>query len=75
MQIPRTEGLIIQGNEVSVNTYFNKEQTKYGFVISRMEKGEDSPLIKSGLDYATLEEAMESGQDLVAKIREIDLEF
>jgi hypothetical protein len=73
MHIPRTEGLIIQGNEVLIDTY--SKEGKHGFVISRREDGNYEPLIKSGADYATIEEATKSGNDLVAEIRKIDLEF
>jgi len=72
MHIPRTEGLIIQGNDVLIGIY--SKEGKYGFIISRNEQGDYEPLIKSGADYTTHEEAKKSGEDLVAMIKEIDLE-
>ncbi len=73
VSIPREAGIIIQENEVTIETL--SKEGKYGFIISKMEDGNYHPILNSGWDYATPEEAKESGENLVKKIREIDLEF
>ncbi len=68
--------LMIQGNEISVGVYSNKEKTGYGFMIYLMKEGRVHTEIV-GTDpyfpFKTEEEARKEGSKLVEEVRKMDL--
>ncbi len=67
---------MIQGNDTMVDTYSNKEETGYGFIVYMMKMGEIHTKIVSTLPtypYANKKEAKQAGDELVKQARKVDL--
>ena len=68
--------LMIQGNDVMVDTYSNKEETNYGFIVYLMKQGEIHTKIVStfpNFPYEDRKKAKEIGEALVKEVKEMDL--
>ena len=65
--------LIIQGNETDVNPYQNRNSQKWGYIVSRMERGNYRPLVTCSLIYDSEEIAKKEGDGFVKSIRELNL--
>lgn len=68
--------LMIQENEVLVDTYSNKEKVNYGFIVYMIKDGEIHTPIVSTLPhfpYSSEKLALDSGNALVKEVKEIDL--
>jgi hypothetical protein len=73
MGITRLTAIIIQTNDVSVET-FRGTNEKYGFLVSRKE-GEHYGLLLDTPPYSeTQEQAQADGDSIVREIKEMDLE-
>lgn len=68
--------LMIQNNEVMVDTYSNKEETRYGFIVYLLKDGDIHTKIVSTLPnfpYNSKKEAKEIGDLLVGKVKKMNL--
>ena len=65
--------LIIQSNEVSVETYYSGTEKKYGFVISRMERSNYREVVSTIPLYSTKREAKRGGNCFVESVKKLDL--
>lgn len=76
MGLSLMSALMIQGNEIRVDTYSNTEKTDYGFIVYLMKDGEIHTNIVDTtphFPYESKEEAKEMGDLLVEEVRKIDL--
>jgi hypothetical protein len=76
MGISLQSALMIQGNEVMVDTYTDKTKTGYGFIVYLMKgKGIHTKIISTipTFPYKSREEAETAGTNLVKKVRSMDL--
>jgi len=73
MGIDLLTALIIQNNDVNVETYYSKQERKYGLVISRMERDNYRMLVSTEPIFGTKRGAKKTGNSLVKEIRELDL--
>jgi len=76
MGVSLRSALMIQGNDVSVETYSDKTETGYGFIVYLMKRGEIHTRIVSTLPsfpYESAEIAKEMGTDLVKSVRNVNL--
>lgn len=65
--------LIIQGNDTDISPYHDPKSKKWGYEVSRMERGNFRSLITCFPIYDSKEIALEQGEALVAEIRGLDL--
>lgn len=65
--------LIIQGNETTVSPYQDKKSQKWGYEVSRMERGNQRLLITCSAIYDSREVAQKEGEGFVGSIRKLDL--
>ncbi|MBU0760543.1 MAG: hypothetical protein KJ600_02180 [Nanoarchaeota archaeon] len=72
MGISRLTALIIQTNEVGVDT-FKERDNNYGFEIGRMEHDNYRPCLTSQPVYPNEIAAREAGEKLVEDVRALDL--
>ena len=76
MGISLQSALMIQGNEVSVETYSDKTKTRYGFIVYLMKREDIHTKIVSTLPhfpYENVEMAESAGVDLVGAVKKMDL--
>ena len=76
MGLSLQSALMIQGNEILVDTYSNKEKIGYGFIVYMLKREEIHTKIVSTLPYfpyASKEKAKEIGDALVKEVKEMDL--
>lgn len=65
--------LVIQGNDVNVETYLDKDRKKYGFVISRMERSNYREIVSTTPVYDSKRQARKAGKNFVSEVRKMDL--
>jgi len=73
MGITLHTALVIQGNEVKVYAFSDKESRKFGFEIGYMERDNYRPLLSTHAVYGSKEEAEKAGNDFVREVKEMDL--
>jgi len=65
--------LIIQGNETKIYPYQDKSSKKWGYEVSRIERGNFRPLVTCPAVYDSEKIAQQEGDGLVDSIRKLDL--
>jgi len=73
MGLSRLSALIINGNDVNVETYSQRDTRKHGFIISRFENGNYRMIVSTEPIYETKKKAREEGKELVKKVKEMDV--
>jgi len=72
MGISRLTALIIQTSNVSVETFRSPDEEKYGFIISRMERGNYQKLLSTKPYASNRDKAKSDGEGIVRKIKKDD---
>jgi len=70
MGISRLTAMIIQTNDVNVETFESPETGKYGFIISRMERGNYRTLVSTKPYTDLRDKARSDGDKLVREIKD-----
>jgi hypothetical protein len=65
--------LVIQGNETEIHPYLDKTSQKWGYEVSRMERGNYRQLVSCSPIYDSEDVAKKKGEGLVKQVRELDL--
>jgi hypothetical protein len=75
MEITPLGKFVIRTNRVDIETFYDKEKLKYGFVISRIGKDNQNylSLLNGDFIYNTPREARHEAKGLIRKIRKIKI--
>ena len=73
MEITPLSEFVIRTNRVNIETFYDKEKLKYGFVISRTGKDNYLLVINGDFIYDTQREAKHEAKGLIRKIRKIKI--
>lgn len=75
MEITPLGEFIIRTNRVDIETFYDKEKLRYGFVISITRKDNYNyfPIINGNFIYSTQREAKHEAKGLIRKIRKIKI--
>ena len=65
--------LLIQSNEVEINLYQDGKSKKWGYEVSRMERGNYRLLVDCQAVYDSREIAQKEGEGFVKSIKKLDL--
>jgi len=73
VEITPLSEFVIRTNRVNIETFYDKEKLKYGFVISRTGKDNYLLVINGDFIYDTQREAKHEAKGLIRKIRKIKI--
>ena len=71
--ISRFTAMTIHGDDVNVEPFLNENSRKYGYIISRRLMGDYSTVLEVRAVYDTEDDSRAAGEELVQKIKDMDL--